>query len=205
MKRVLIALLCCIAAVSASAQQIYNSSGRKSARKPVKKSLLSADNLIVGGDVRLGFGNGLNIGLAPIVGLKFNDYLSAGVRIGYAYSRYQADPGQLPAGVSSNLVTANSYCGGVWGRVTFLENYFVHVEPQYVFWDQPYIDPNTIEIAKKKMQSSSLFVGAGIRQPISDRASINIAFLYDLLSKDQNNYYYQMNGLDIRMGFLIGF
>lgn len=204
MKKVLMALMFCVAVVSASAQQIYNSSGRKSARKPAKKSLWSTDNLIVGGDVRLGFGNGLNIGLAPIGGIKFNDYLSVGIRIGYAYSRYQADPRQLPAGVTSNLVTASSYCGGVWGRLTLWDNYFMHLEPQYVFWDQPYINGN-YEIVNKKMQSSSLFVGAGIKQPISDRASINIAFLYDLLSKNENNYYYQMNGLDIRMGFLIGF
>lgn len=205
MKKALMALLFCVATLSAAAQQIYNSSGRKTAKKPVKKGLFSSDNLIVGGDIRLGFGNGLNVGLAPIIGLKFNDVLSSGIRVGYAYSRYQVDRSSLPAGVPSNLVTANSYCAGVWGRVTFLENYFIHIEPQYVFYDQPYLDMNKIEIAKKKMQSTSMFIGAGIKQPVSDRATINVTFLYDILSQNESNYYYPMNGVDIRMGFLIGF
>lgn len=205
MKKAIIALFLCVVALSVSAQQIYNSSGRKTPKKPAKKSLFSSDNLIIGGDVRLSFGGGLNLGLAPIVGLKFNDVLSAGVRLGYGYSRYQADRNQLPAGINSNLVTANSYCGGVWGRITFLENYFVHLEPQYVFYDQPYIDYNKIEIAKKKMQSSSMFIGGGIRQPVSDRASVNLTILYDILSTNENNYYYQMNGIDFRIGFLVGF
>jgi hypothetical protein len=202
MKKAFVALCLCVLAFSVSAQQIYNSSGRKTPKKPAKKSLFSSDNLIIGGDVRMSFGGGLNLGLAPIVGLKFNDVISAGVRVGYGYTRYQAD---LPAGFQSNLVTANSYCGGIWGRVMFLENLFVHIEPQYVFYDQPYLDYNNYEIAKKKMQSSSMFIGGGIRQPISDRASMNLTILYDILSTDKNNYYYQMNGIDVRIGFLVGF
>ncbi|MGC4057342.1 MAG: hypothetical protein QM743_04370 [Chitinophagaceae bacterium] len=204
MKKTVFALLLCLIAASVSAQQIYNSSGRKVARKPAKKTGFDVGNLVVGGDIRLGIGSGVSLGLAPIAGYKFNDIFSAGLRVGYGYDRIKYDFNYLPSGATTNIFSTNSYCAGIWGRVSFLQNFFVHVEGQYNFYQRYYIDGLTSEILKENVSAPSLLLGLGIKQPISDRVSFNITGVYDVLG-DPNSYYSQMNGIEIRMGVLVGF
>lgn len=197
--------LCC--SIVSQAQTTYNSSGRKVAKKPVKQKGFDRDKLVLGGDFRFNGGNGyLSAGLAPTVGYKFFNNFFAGVKIGYSYDRYRVDPNSLPMGAETNLLTYNTFSGGVWARYLLWESIYVHTEYEYNIFDNYFINDNTGLLEKKRIEAPSALLGLGFRQPISDRVSFNATILYDVLN-DPNSYYSLSGkgGFDFRIGILVGF
>jgi hypothetical protein len=201
-------LLCLFCSVAvAQAQNTYNSSGRTVAKKPVKQKGFDRDNLVLGGDFRFNGGTGyLSAGLAPTIGYKLFTDFYAGVKIGYSYDRYRVDPSLLPAGSESNLLTYNTFSGGIWARYLFMESIFVHTEFEYNIFDNYFFNDLTGLLEKKKVESPSALLGVGFRQPVSDRISFNSTILFDILN-DPNSYYTLSGkgGFDYRIGVLIGF
>lgn len=201
----LLCLFCSVAGVQA--QNTYNSSGRKVAKKPVKQKGFDRDKLVLGGDFRFNGGSGyLSAGLAPVVGYKVFNNFYAGVKIGYSYDRYRVDPNSLPMGSETNLLTYNTFSGGIWARYLIWENIFVHTEFEYNIFDNYFIDDISGLLVKKRIEAPSALLGLGFRQPVSDRLSFNATILYDLLN-DPNSYYTLSGkgGFDFRLGILIGF
>ncbi len=207
MKKIIFLLFVCLASFSGQAQEIYNSSGRKVAKKPAKKTGFDRDKLVLGGDLRFSGGNGfISVGVAPVIGYKLMERLYGGVKLGYSYDRYKVDRAYLPMGTESNILSYNTYSGGLWGRFLLWESIYIHSELEYNIFDNYFQDDLTGLLYKKKVESPSLLIGAGLRQPITDRLSLNLSFLFDVLN-DPNSYYKVSGkgGLDIRMGVLIGF
>jgi hypothetical protein len=201
MKRLVIAILICLAAGSAQAQEVYNSSGRIKPRKQMKKTGFDRDKLILGGDIRLNLGTYLNVGIAPILGYRFTDHFSAGVKIGYTFKREEIDPSYLPLGVS-NVFTQNVYTASIWARYFVWQNIFVQLEPEINSYDYYEGDPNTGQYIKKSVAGPSLLLGVGFKQPISDRTSFVATIVYDAL---QDKYSIYGNQIDVRFGVLVGF
>ncbi|HTN17327.1 MAG TPA: hypothetical protein VL092_06590 [Chitinophagaceae bacterium] len=206
MRNILLTLMVCLLATTSEAQNIYNSSGRKTAKKTSAKKGFDRDKLVLGGDFRLGIGQQISVGIAPIVGYKLVDNFYAGVRLGYSYDRFKIDYSYLPASATTNVFSFNSYSGGVWARYLFWQTIYVHTEFEYNIFDTYYPNDITGLYEKKSIKSPSVLLGVGLRQPISDRASFNATILYDVLN-DPYSYYNVTGkgGFDFRIGLLVGF
>lgn len=206
MKKIFLLLFLSLSVLSLSAQKVYNSSGRKVPRKPVKQTGFNIDDLVLGGDFRFSLGQQLSLGLAPMVGYKFTDDFCIGLRFGYDYNRIKIDPRQLPAYAQTNVFNFHCFSGSVWGRYLIMESIFVHTEFQYNIYNTFYADDVASKIGTKYWSAPSVMVGLGFRQPISDRTSFNTTILYDVLN-DPNSYYTQLLGsaIDFRFGVLVGF
>lgn len=205
MKKIFVALLLCTAALSLSAQTVYNSSGRKVAKRPTSQSGFDIDKLVVGGDFRFTLGQQLSVGVAPMVGYKLLDQFVVGARLGYSYDRVKIDYSQLPVAATTNIFKYNTFSGGLWARYLLFESVYIHTALEYNFF-QDYQYDNNAQLIKKGIQSPSVLVGIGFRQPVSDRVTFNTTILYDVLN-DPNSYYYYFGsgGIDYRVGILVGF
>jgi hypothetical protein len=208
MKNILSIILICFLINTVNAQNIYNSSGRKVAKKPTKKSGFDIDKLVVGGDFRLSAGQGVNLGIAPMLGYKIFDNFYGGVRIGLNYSSFIARfNGTLPNGTNRFAFKSTDYSGSIWMRYVFLQNFYAHLEAEfnsYKAWSDQVWDYDKNEFYNERLSAPSILVGVGMRQPINDRVSLNATILYDLL-QDPLSYYYLRGGIDYRIGVLVGF
>ena len=72
---------------TASAQEVYTSSGRpaNAKKKEEKQKGFDISRLVVGGGIGLGFGDITSISVSPMVGYRITDNFSAGVGFGYQY------------------------------------------------------------------------------------------------------------------------
>lgn len=194
MKRLVIAILICLSAVSVQAQEVYNSSGRIKPRKQVKKKGFDRDKLILGGDVQLEFGTYTTLGVAPIIGYRFSNRFSAGLQIGYNYIK-----GDLYDyyGQKIETVKYNAFTAGLWARYFVWQNIFLQAEPEYnsVTYSSTYDPRQTFEFPR-------VMVGVGFKQPITDRLSFVPVVLYDVLQDPKSIYAPQLN---FRFGLLVGF
>lgn len=217
MKRLLLAILIG-AGFTASAQEVYTSSGKPPGekrkeldrRKKEKEKGFDAGRLIVGGT--LGFGMGdrvLAFNIAPMVGYRITDKLAAGVGFGYQYYKerdaiYLED---LHGNRSFYDFRANMISASVWSRYLILEKLFVHAEYEHNFFsfDDYRFDQQgngTIETFKQKLNVPCLLLGIGYRQPIGENASIYLMGFYDVLQRDYSPY---RGSIQPRIGFTVGF
>lgn len=204
-----LSMLCVLLAISAGAQEVYNSSGRRiTSKKQEKKGGFDRDKLIIGAGIpNLGFYNGVfSIGLAPIVGYRITDNFSAGVGVGFQYVSFKDYYTFYPGGQEERYpLRSTFYYPSVWARYVVFQNFFVHVEGEYDMQTLTQYGPDfsgNIEKYKTSYNSPALLVGAGLRQPVSDNSSLVIMALYDVL---QDKYSPYRNTLDLRIGFNVGF
>lgn len=207
MKKLIALIILCFSVYSSDAQVIYNSTGRKVAKKPAKKSGFDRDKLVLGGDFRLAFGQGVNLGVAPMVGYKLANNFYAGIRVGYSFYRFkQQFNGLLPNGESYYVFRDHTLSAGLWARYIVWQGIYIHAEGEYNSfrtWDGTWdYDRNTLR--NQKILSPSVLAGIGFKQPISDRTSFNTTILFDVLN-DPNSYYSGVGGVDLRFGILVGF
>ena len=214
MKRILIFIaLCLTTAGAANAQETYNSSGNRNAiRKPQPKKGFDKDKLIFGGGIGLSFGDVTSIALAPTVGYRITDNFAAGIGLGFQYYRVK-DFFEVYNGADYEYFPLKStfFYPSVWARYVIYKNFFVHTEFEYDMqrfkvYDAS-IDPNTGQFGAPvastlSYNSPAVLVGAGLRQPISDRASFVLIALYDVI---QNKYSPYKNRVDFRVGLNVGF
>lgn len=212
MKRTsLLLTLCLLFTLAANAQQVYNSSGR---RTPMKKKVdhsFDPSKLIFGGGVGFQIDNGVfGFSVAPIVGYRITDKLSAGV--GLSYQLISAKNYIVVTDPTTGLDKTYNYNASiltpsVWARYIVFENFFVQgsFERNFQSFTDVRYDPNgsgQIESFKRKYQSSAALVGGGFRQPITDNSSFVVMLLYDVIGDKYSPY---VSRLDYRVGFNVGF
>jgi hypothetical protein len=198
MKKIWLICCCLILSTNVFAQEVYNSSGKKTPQKPVQKEGFSIDDMIFGGDFRLTLGSGYtSLGIAPMVGIRFTNRLSAGVRVGYSYNRVKD---------YYNIFNFNTYSGSLWGRCIIFQNVYAHVEAEYNIYDIKAKDRITSFKDGLSNEAPSILLGLGLKQPITERTSFNLTLMYDVL-KAPNSYYHYITGggFDMRAGILVGF
>ncbi|MBN9482776.1 MAG: hypothetical protein BGO70_07870 [Bacteroidetes bacterium 43-93] len=212
------ALLLCIGLQSAYAQEVYSSSGRPvTSEKPKSRQKgFDASRIIFGGGMGLAFGTVTDISVAPVLGYRFTDNFAAGIGLGYEYLRIKdyfqfQDPNNANGGVIYKPYVANIYSPSVWTRYRFYKNLFAEVEYEHNFMTAkeytPVYDASTVlgfNFAADKVNRNvpSVLVGIGLRQPITDRVSLLLMGMYDVLQKEYSPY---KNTLIIRFGVVAGF
>jgi hypothetical protein len=200
MKNLLIVFLLFLG-LSASAQEVYTSSGKRSYKQKTKKGY-DPDRLIVGGGLNAGFGSGYTaVGLSPVVGYRITKSFSAGVGIGYQYFRqFDFEDQGKKWYISSNMIYPS-----VWARQFLFRNIFASAcfEQDFISIKQPGIDVVTgqIQDVASNVTASCLLVGVGLRQPMGGRVSFIGEIMYDVLQQKYSPYYGQPT---IRIGILAG-
>ena len=149
------------------------------------------DKLYVGGGVGLNLNtNVTSYSISPYAGYKLTDRLSPGMRFTYQHTRF-----------SQTDFRVNSIGFGPFVRFQINQKFFVYTEYEYLSFKVT--NPSlTNEAARASF--NSFFVGGGISQPISRKASFNVMFLYNLLYDDGTNSPYN-SPIVIRGGIDLGF
>jgi hypothetical protein len=216
MRKIFIVFLLCIFAGVASAQEVYNSTGRQgeAKRKELKPKGFDMSRVVIGGGANLGFGSGYaNLGVSPMLGYKITDNFAAGISLSYQFYRNKNEifglySGNTLVGYQQADWKTSVYSGGLWARYLFFRNFFVHVQPEIMnigVVTGLQQDPATLNVSVTQKRENVFIglVGAGIRQPITGSLSLYFMLLYDVV-RDPNSPY--SNSLfDPRFGFNIGF
>lgn len=173
-------------------QSSYAQFGQPSSQ--TKNDFSMQKRFYVGGGLGFGISSyGTNLMIAPLVGYRLSPSFDIGLRLTYNYYRYND---------SYFKYTSNNYGAGVFGRyyLFFFNDLFLHAEYEALNYDQfIYLGPNN-ELEKERSWVSSVFIGAGYRQWISNRAFVGITVLWNLLD-DINSPY---NNPVFRIGVGVG-
>lgn len=201
--------------LSAQAQEVYNSSGRRTATRAKQPEGFDPSRIIFGGGLAFGFGNNtLVLGVSPVIGYRITDRFSAGIGIGYLYSRIKDevvlyDP--TINGPRAYPFKSSLFYPSIWTRFLVTQNFFLHAEFEYDFQSVKYYDydpdpasptVNHPILIKENIQTQALLLGGGFRQPISTNTSLVGVLLYDVLQQKYSPY---KNRLDFRIGVSVGF
>ena len=142
------------------------------------------DRLYVGGDANVFFGNTYSIiSVAPIVGYKITDELSAGVGAKYQWFRDRLFD-----------YTDNIFGGSVFSRYLIGANLLAHAELEMLnVRDYSFFAP-----ADTRTLASMFFVGGGYRQGMGG-SYLTVMLLYDLIDDPNSPYQFQylVNGLPL--------
>lgn len=199
----------------AIAQETYTSSGKRpGARQHAEEKGFDPQKLIIGGGLGLGFGDITSIGVSPVIGYRFTEKLSAGIGLGFLYYRVK-DYFPVYNGITGQEeyfpLKSTFFYPSIWGRYMVFNNIFAQVEAEYDMQNykayETDSDPNSSTYGqpvsyKIKYNSPALLVGGGFRQPITDRSSLVLVALYDVI---QDTYSPYKNRIDLRIGFNVGF
>jgi len=214
MKKIIAVLVLCLCITQLQAQEVYNSSGKKGQAKFAKKQEgFDPSRLIIGGGLGLGFGGGYFYGsISPIVGYMITDHFAAGVGLSYQYYRNKYDGVEAYdmngnyAGVYQFDRKSSIYTGSIWARYIIWKNLFAQVQPEILNVDKYTnftIDQYAVVHADNVRQwAPAALVGLGLRQPITERASLILLGMYDLVQNPNTPYY---RTIDLRIGFNLGF
>jgi hypothetical protein len=216
MKYILIAVAFCFSVSTISAQEVYSSSGKpltqvkKDRERKAKPHGFEPNRIVFGGGFGLGIGAVTNISVSPIIGYRFTDKFTAGIGLGYQYIRAKEGAVVYDPSTAEQIykpVTATCYFPSVWARYTIWRNIFAHAEYQHNFltikdYYNDFSNNSAIVKRTSTVNEPTLWLGAGIKQPISERVSFVIIGLYDVIPDKYNLY----NGpIDIRFGINAGF
>jgi hypothetical protein len=156
---------------------------------PDKEKLTFKERLVFGGDIGLSFGTITYIKLAPVIGYRLTDRLTAGLGPIYIYEKYKyynlessTYGGKV---VASFTILRGSDIGlnvGIGNIMLHAENEVINVEPlfqylttgDYFFGNRLWID--------------NLLLGGGISQPISGRFSVSVFILWDVTQNQYSPY-----------------
>jgi len=152
-----------------------------------EKKGFQKENLFIGGNFGLTFGDYTLINISPQLGYHFNKTIAAGVGINAQYISYkQRDYNNDPVYKSSRGV------GGlnIFGRVYPIQNIMLQVQPEmnYVFGkDTYYTGTPAGTFNRDAVIVPSLLLGGGAVLPAGKGALIASVF-YDVLQKDNDPY-----------------
>ena len=149
------------------------------------------ENFSFGGNLGGNISNlGSFITVQPMAFYRFTDLTIAGAGITYYYWSRDFQTAQGKVTFSDNAFGLN-----LFARQLLFEPAFVHAE--YMPINFSVYDVNTRE--SKREWVSAFYVGGGINQTISSRASMYIMILYDVLH--DTNKSFRSSPLDFRTGF----
>lgn len=200
------------------AQDVYTSSGKpvNRTRANAERSGFDPDRLVYGGGISLGFGgnsyyggNSFLIGASPTVGYRFTDAFMAGIGVGYTYQSISKGLYNPLTGQSSPARYHWVY-PNLWARVGIFENIFLGGEYAYNVLSYNFLDNDpsgsgNVITRRATENVSSLLLGGGLRQRISDRSSILIGAYYNVLGKSTDRFNPYPGNLVLRTGISIGY
>jgi len=195
----------------AMAQDVYTSSGRpvNAHKKQQQKKGFDISKLVFGGIAQVAVGDITDLGISPIIGYRFTRKLTAGIGLGYEYVK--ANNGTPLADPTTGYVNFYPYKSSVfypsiWARYTIWRNLFAQAEFQYDMMTVKTYDYDqtvtTIIPVTYHANAPVMLLGVGFRQPITDRVSLVLVMMYDVI-QDKNSPYYNTIGFfpGINVGF----
>lgn len=144
-----------------------------------------SNRIWLGGNLGLQFGSQTFVQVAPMVGYRLTEKLTAGVTGNYIYFK-------------DNIIDYSSeiYGGGVFGRYFVTDDLYLHSEYEVLNLDIP----NVYGSGYTRSNVTSVLVGGGYRQWISERAGLDLMILFNLNQSRYSPY----NNPIIRFGFVFG-
>ncbi len=152
-----------------------------------------------GGNLGFQFGDQTFIDVSPLLGYKITENISAGISATYKYFKYNKfyyDP-------TYNKwydYTSNVFGGSIFGRYFFMEELFGQAEYEFLHFKHDNYDASGVKFMESS-DVSSLFLGGGYRQYVSDNASFDLIVLWNLNESLESPYQNPV----IRIGFNLGF
>lgn len=180
-KKINVLILACFTAFFSYAEEGTSASSEtvqptteipKTATKPQSSMM---DHLYFGGAIHLSFGDYTVIGVEPILGYRITPKLSAGVSARYDYIK---DSRYTPTRETSQ------YGGSVFGRYRITDALYAQIEPASYNTEQ--FDTDGSSAGREWVPY--LFMGAGYRQPLSERSWIYAQLLFDVLQDNKSPY-----------------
>lgn len=151
-------------------------------KHPPKKNFW--DKVFIGGNLGLQFGTVTFADISPLVGYRFTDKISAGIGATYQYYHYKDQYYDFETDV---------YGGRVFARYNFTDYLFGHAEYEY-------LNLETFDFKRRRVDVVSLMAGAGYIQKIGDRSGIVAMVLYNFTESVYTPY---QNPI-FRVGFVVG-
>ena len=165
-------------------------------KKGVKQKLTFSQRLVFGGDIGLSFGSITYIKVAPIIGYKITDRLSAGLGPIYIYEKYRDYNLESSTyggkALASFVIIKGKEAGGSFGFgniVMHAENEVVNVEPYDPYYGY-FIERIWID---------NLLIGGGLSQTLGGRFGVSIFILWDVTQNTYSPYY--NNNPVVKFGF----
>lgn len=149
------------------------------------------DRIDIGGYLGLQFGTLTFINISPLVSYRITPKFHAGLGLTYMYYSENSIYGHY---------SSNSYGGSIFARYFIWRDLFAHFEyaplysTNFVYYP-PYTNPDG-----KGPWAQDVLIGAGYRQWIGDKASVNLMLLWNL---NQTIYSPYSNPI-FRIGFGVG-
>jgi len=152
------------------------------------QNLRFSERLFYGGIFGLQFGSDQTfIEIAPLIGYKFTNRLSAGLHLKYMYQNVHPD-------YYPNYST-NIFGGGPFARFFVYEGLFGHFECEVLNMDVP-----DLYGGYRRENITSVFVGGGYRQMLGQRSAMDIMLLYNV---NESTYSPYVNPI-LQFGFAFG-
>ncbi|HTX88827.1 MAG TPA: hypothetical protein VMC08_07560 [Bacteroidales bacterium] len=168
----------------------------------------------VGGNLGFQFGSVAGIVITPEVKVRIVDQLYGGLGFTYEYNHfknyYYDTKSQQYLDFNLNIfggrIFFRYYLASIFNN--FLGNIFAHVEYEYLTYTWPYVVDNngnivdytnTVKYSKGRqvIEVNSLFVGAGYKQPLSNKVYLDLLILFNL----NETYYSPYSNPLFRLGF----
>jgi hypothetical protein len=157
-------------------------------KEPFVEKRKLKDNISLGGNIGLSFGDITFINLSPRIGYKVNEKLSSGVGITYQYlndKRYDPD------------FISSIYGGSIFSTFTVIEDFFLQTELEILNVEKRF----SSDLRANRIFIPVWLVGGGYRVSVGGNSFLMMTLLYDLI-QDTNSPY--GNNLIIRGGINIG-
>ena len=158
-------------------------------QKEEKAKGFKKENVFVGGNLGLTFGDYTLINISPQIGYRFSNLFAAGVGINGQYVGYKnRDFNNEVYYKASQGVTGLN----VFGRVFPLKsiNVFLQAQPEanYVFGKETYYQPTKQEYKLDAEIAPSLLLGGGIILGSGNRGGGMISVMYDVIQHENSPY-----------------
>jgi hypothetical protein len=151
----------------ADSEETRQAQAEMARRKP--KSEFS-EKIFFGGGFGAGFGDYTFINISPIVGYRFNDRLSGGMRLMYQYTTFEYFIG----GFSKERYNSSDLGIGPFARLLVYGPVYLQAEYEYLSFKQIYPDGSS-----SRTNFDSFMAGGGVVQTIGRNASLFATVLYN--------------------------
>src|SRR3989337_3591232 len=151
------------------------------------------DRIVTGGGIGLGLGSVQDyLSVSPVIGYLLTAKLLAGTSVTYRYTNYK---------ITNPSIKLNDYGLGPFLRFTVYRNIFIQTEYEYLNYEFPTSQAETI-----RKGFNSFLAGAGFVQPISAKVSFYAIALYNFSYRNSaaGNYTPYDSPLVLRAGINIG-
>lgn len=135
------------------------------------------DKVFIGGGFGAGFGDYTYVSVSPIIGYRFTNRLSGGMRFMYQYTTFDYIIGGVKEKYQGNDFGISPFAQFlVYGPV------FLQAEYEFLSYDALYYDGTTT-----RTNFDSFLAGGGINQPMGRKASFFLMVLYNFSYQNYNS------------------